>query len=140
MGAKALTSMDDLMVRLDKWLWAARFFKTRSMATEAVNGGKVHSNGQRVKPSRIVQLGDELRIQRGIVEMTVVVKGLNSLRRPAPEAVTLYQETEASIKAREQLQQERQLLRSIHDNARPAGRPSKRDRRLIRTFVRKDSD
>lgn len=130
--------MDDLAVRLDKWLWAARFFKTRTMASEAVNGGKVHSNGQRVKASRIVQLGDELRIQRGHVEMTVIVKGINSLRRPAPQAAALYEETAASIKAREQQQQERQLLRSVHDNARPAGRPSKRDRRLIRNFVRKE--
>ena len=132
--------MDEHAVRLDKWLWAARFFKTRSLATEAVNGGKVHCNGQRVKPSRVVQVGDELRIQRGVVEMTVIVQGINSLRRPATEAIALYRETEDSVTAREQQRQERQLLRSVHDNARPAGRPSKRDRRLIRNFVRKDSD
>lgn len=127
-------------VRLDKWLWAARFFKTRNMAAQAVTGGKVHCNGQRVKPSRVVQVGDLLRIQRGVVEMTVVVQGLNDQRRPAEEAVTLYLETEASATAREQQRQERQLLRSIHDNARPAGRPNKRDRRLIHTFVRNDED
>ncbi len=131
---------EPLAVRLDKWLWAARFFKTRSMASQAVTGGKVHCNGQRVKPSRVVQMGDELRIQRGVVEMTVVVQGLNDQRRPATEAAALYLETETSIAARERQRQEGQLLRSIHDNARPAGRPTKRDRRLIHAFVRKDSD
>lgn len=132
--------MDTLTVRIDKWLWAARFFKTRSMATEAVTGGKVHCNGQRVKPSRIVRVGDELRIQRGIVEMVVSVMGVNGQRRPAKEAADLYQETAASLAAREKQREDRQLLRSIHDNARPSGRPGKRDRRLIRTFVRKDDE
>lgn len=130
--------MDQLKVRLDKWLWAARFFKTRSLASEAVSGGKVHCNGQRVKPARAVQVGDLLRIQRGIVEMTVTVLGINDQRRPASEATLLYQETEASLTARERQREEGQLLRSSHDNVRPAGRPTKRDRRLIRTFVRKD--
>lgn len=110
------------------------------MATEAVTGGKVHCNGQRVKPSRIIQVGDELRIQRGIVLMTVSVMGINDQRRPAKEAVDLYQETAASIDVREKQREDRQLLRSIHDNARPSGRPTKRDRRLIRTFVRKDEE
>lgn len=132
--------MEEHKVRLDKWLWAARFFKTRSMAAEAVGGGKVHSNGQRVKPARTVQVGDELRIKRGIMEMTVVVLAVSDLRRPAKEAAMLYLETEASIKSREQQREERQLLRSVHDNARPIGRPTKRDRRLIRTFTNKDSD
>jgi ribosome-associated heat shock protein Hsp15 len=134
------TNRNELKVRIDKWLWAARFFKTRAMATEAVTGGKVHCNGQRVKPSRILQVGDELRIQREVVEMTVSVLGLSDQRRPAKEAVELYQETAASIEAREKQRQDRQLFRSIHDNARPSGRPSKRDRRLIRTFVRKDEE
>jgi len=132
--------MDELMVRIDKWLWAARFFKTRSMATEAVTGGKVHCNGQRVKPSRVVQVGDVLRIQRGAVEMMVAVMGVNDQRRPAKEAALLYQETAASLEAREKQREDRQLMRSIHENARPAGRPSKRDRRMIRTFVRKDDE
>ncbi len=132
--------MDAPQVRIDKWLWAARFFKTRSLATEAVAGGKVHMNGQRVKPAHPVRLGDELRIQRGGLTMTVLVAALSDQRRPAREAAALYQETEASQEARERGREERQLLRSIHDNARPVGRPSKRDRRLIRTFVRKDSE
>lgn len=132
--------METLKVRIDKWLWAARFFKTRAMATEAVNGGKVHCNGQRVKPSRIVQVGDEMRVQRGVVEMTVSVMGINDQRRPAKEAVELYQETAASFEAREKQRENRHLLRSIHDNARPSGRPGKRDRRLIRNFVRNDEE
>ncbi len=127
-------------VRIDKWLWAARFFKTRSLATQAVAGGKVHLNGQRVKPAHPVRLGDELCIQRGGLAMMVRVLVLSEQRRPAPEAAVLYQETPASQEARERGREERQLWRSIHDNARPAGRPSKRDRRLIRTFVRKDSE
>lgn len=127
-------------MRIDKWLWAARFFKTRSIATEAVTGGKVHCNDQRVKPSRIIQIGDELRIQRGVVEMTVTVMGVNDQRRPAKEVVELYQETAASIVTREKQREDRHLLRSIHDNARPSGRPTKRDRRLIRTFVRNDEE
>jgi len=132
--------MEAQKVRLDKWLWAARFFKTRSMAAEAVGGGKVHSNGQRVKPARIVQLGDELRIKRGIIEMTVVVQAVSEHRRPAKEAAALYMETAESITAREQQSEERKLLRSVHDNARPVGRPTKRDRRLIRTFTNKDAE
>ena len=132
--------MEDHKVRLDKWLWAARFFKTRSLAAEAVGGGKVHSNGQRVKPARIVLVGDVLRIKRGAMEMTVVVQAVSEHRRPAKEAAELYLETEESIKARERQREEGQLMRSIYDNARPAGRPTKRDRRLIHTFTNKDSD
>lgn len=127
-------------VRLDKWLWAARFFKTRSMAAEAVGGGKVHSNGQRVKPARVVQVGDELRIKRGILEMTVIVQGVSEQRRPAKEAASLYLETEESLCARQRQREERQLLKSIDGNPRPLGRPTKRDRRLIHNFIRKDSD
>lgn len=127
-------------VRIDKWLWAARFFKTRSMAAIAAGGGKVHCNGQRVKPAKVVLLGDTLRIKRGILEMTVVITGISAQRRSAKEAAELYQETEESVVAREQQRQERQLLRSIHDNAKPIGRPTKRDRRLIHDFTRNDSD
>lgn len=131
--------MDGLKIRLDKWLWAARFYKTRSLASEAMSGGKVHSNGQRAKPARIVLVGDELRIRRGILEMTVIVRGVNGLRRPATEAAALYEETAESIKARERQREERHLGRSIHDNARPLGRPTKRDRRLIHSFTEGDS-
>ncbi len=133
-------AMDEIKIRLDKWLWAARFFKTRSMASVAVSGGKVHSNGQRVKAARIVQVGDVLRIKRGLLEMTVIVKGVNNHRRPALEASELYQETEESISIRTRQREERKLLSSIHDNARPVGRPTKRDRRLIHDFTRTESE
>ncbi|MDD5759311.1 MAG: S4 domain-containing protein [Desulfobulbaceae bacterium] len=127
-------------VRIDKWLWAARFFKTRSMAAIAVTGGKVHCNGQRVKPARVVLQGDTLRIKRGILEMTVVVTSVGSQRRSAKEAAELYRETDESVTTREQQREERRLLRSIDDNARPVGRPTKRNRRLIHDFTRNDSD
>lgn len=131
--------MEEAKVRLDKWLWAARFFKTRSLASVAVSGGKVHSNGQRVKPARVVQMGDVLRIKRGVLEMTVVVQGVSGQRRSAKEAAELYLETEESLLSRERQREERRLLRSIHDNAHPVGRPTKRDRRLIHDFTRNDS-
>ena len=128
---------DELRVRIDKWLWAARFFKTRSMAAQAVNGGKVHCNSKRVKAAKIVQIGDELVIHRGNCEYTVVVEGLADKRRPAKEAVLLYNETEDSKKLREEQRDEFKLLRTIDHNHRPAKRPSKRDRRLIKSFIRK---
>ena len=90
--------MTEEKVRIDKWLWAARFFKTRSMAAQAVSGGKVHLNGARIKPARIVQKGDELRIRRGEVEFVVIVQDIADRRGPAREAQLLYEETEASIR------------------------------------------
>ncbi len=126
-------------VRLDKWLWAARFFKTRSLATQAVNGGKVHLNGKRAKPAKNVIIGDELKIQRGLEEFLVLIQGLNEKRRPAKEAVLLYSESEASISARLDNREKRRLLRAADGSmAAPLKRPDKRDRRLIRNFIRKD--
>jgi len=126
----------DRNVRIDKWLWAARFFKTRSLASEAVSGGKVHVNGSRVKPAKTVAVGDSLRIQRGEVEMVVSVLALSERRGPATEAQELYEETEASRLAREANREQRRLLAA--ERAAPAGRPNKRDRRLIRSFILKD--
>lgn len=123
-------------VRIDKWLWAARFFKTRSMASQAVNGGHVHINGSRVKPARVVQVGDTLLIRRGLVEFEVVIMGLSGRRGPAVKAQTLYEETGESIKRREQEAMERSLQRPA--DSLPARRPDKRDRRKIRKFLRKD--
>lgn len=123
-------------IRIDKWLWAARFFKTRSLASQAVAGGKVHINGGRVKPAKVVMVGDSLRIQRGEVEYLVEVLALADKRGPAVQAQTLYQETEASRMAREANREERRLLAA--ERAGPERRPSKRDRRLIRSFTRKD--
>jgi ribosome-associated heat shock protein Hsp15 len=124
-------------VRIDKWLWAARFFKTRSMAARAVTGGKVHINGARIKPARIVQTGDELRIRRGEVEFVVIVQGISGKRRPAREAQLLYEETEASIKLREETSEQKRLEAADRMYG-PIKRPDKRARRKIRSFTRKD--
>lgn len=116
--------------RIDKWLWAARFFKTRSLAAEAVSGGKVHLNGQRVKPARSLQVGDELEIRRGEEHFVVVVQGLNEQRRPAVEAQQLYAETPESEARRTQEAEQRRLHRLAQIDA--GKRPNKRDRRLRR--------
>jgi ribosome-associated heat shock protein Hsp15 len=124
-------------VRIDKWLWAARFFKTRSMAAQAVSGGKVHVNGARIKPARIVQPGDELRIRRGELEFIVIIQGVSDKRRPAREAQLLYEETEDSLRQRENMR-ERKRLEATARMYGPMKRPDKRDRRKIRKFTRKD--
>jgi ribosome-associated heat shock protein Hsp15 len=124
-------------VRIDKWLWAARFFKTRSMAAQAVTGGKVHVNGARIKPARIILPGDELRIRRGEVEFIVIVKDLSDKRRPASEAQLLYEETEFSIQQR-QATREQKRLEAASKMYGPMKRPDKRERRQIRSFTRKD--
>jgi ribosome-associated heat shock protein Hsp15 len=119
----------DLM-RLDKWLWAARFFKTRSLAAAAIDSGKVHWQGQRVKPAREVKAGDELDIVAGEQRWTVIVRGLNPQRRPAPEARLLYEETAASQTRRARERELRQLAPT--PGAELKGRPTKRAARLIR--------
>jgi ribosome-associated heat shock protein Hsp15 len=116
-------------VRIDKWLWAARFFKTRSLATHAVEGGKVRLNGERIKPARTVKVGDTLAIDNGSTEWEVRVLGLSDVRGPAPVAQALYSETEQSV-AKRQLEAERR-----HYYQEPAaafkGRPTKKDRRQL---------
>jgi len=124
-------------VRIDKWLWAARFFKTRSMAARAVSGGKVHVNGARIKPARIVQPGDELRIRRGELEFIVIIQDVSGKRRPAREAQLLYEETEDSLRLRENMR-ELKRLEATDRMYGPMKRPDKRDRRKIRKFTRKD--
>lgn len=123
--------MNDKQVRIDKWLWAARFFKTRALATEAINGGKVHMNGVRVKPSRHVQVGVVLEITRPQCEQTVVVKALSDKRGPASVAQTLYEETEESIKKREEMSE---MMKSAPRIDRAVGKPSKKNRRQIIRF------
>ena len=125
-------------LRIDKWLWAARFFKTRVLAAEAVVGGKVHINGHRVKPARPVQQGDELQITRGQEVYVVTVNGINRHRRPASEAQLLYTETDESLRNREHESLQRKLLSQIHPT--PPQRPGKRDRRHIIRFTRKQRD
>lgn len=119
-------------VRIDKWLWAARFFKTRNLAKQAIEGGKVHIDGQRVKASKDLTLGLTLHIRQGFDEREVVVTGLSEQRRGAPEAALLYEETPASIARREASTQQRKLasaLQPISDS-----RPTKKQRRQIHQF------
>ena len=125
----------DSSVRLDKWLWAARFFKTRSIAREAVSGGKVHLNGNRAKPGRTLNTGDELRIQRGEDEYTINIVELTIRRGPAVVARTLYEESEENRTRREQLAEKRKL--EHQKSATRVRRPDKRERRKIVRFKNK---
>lgn len=128
-------SQQEEPIRVDKWLWAARFFKTRSLAAEAVSGGKVEINGERAKPSRIVRAGDKLCVRRGPYEWIVVVKDVSRLRGPAPQAQRLYDETEESIRQRQAIAAQLQLERPPEFDA--PGRPTKRDRRAISRFTKR---
>lgn len=121
-------------IRLDKWLWTARFFKTRGLATEAISGGHVHLNGARVKPSRGVQPDDEVRIRKGSLEFIIHVRVLSDRRGPPSVAQTLYEETEASHRQRELRREQRRLKADAAP--RPDKRPSKRERRHIIRFNR----
>jgi len=116
-------------VRIDKWLWAARFFKTRSAASDAVTGGHVHVDGERVKPSKEVRVGNTLEIRREELRWTVVVSGLADRRGPASVAATLYSETPESIEARERRRLERRLVQPL--GADLGARPTKQARRRL---------
>ncbi len=118
-------------VRLDKWLWAARFYKTRSLARNMIDGGKVHYNGQRSKPSKIIELGAIITLRQGNEEKTVVIEKISDQRRGAPEAQSLYSETSESVAKRE----ENSLKRKLHaHNPSPDRRPDKKQRRDIIKF------
>ncbi|MDF7629317.1 ribosome-associated heat shock protein Hsp15 [Pantoea sp. ME81] len=119
-------------VRLDKWLWAARFYKTRALAREMIDGGKVHYNGQRSKPSKIVELQAELTLRQGNDERTVVITAIGDQRRPATEAQGMYAETAASIEKREKTALARKMnaLTMPH----PDRRPDKKERRDLMKF------
>lgn len=126
------TDKSQLKTRLDKWLWAARFYKTRQLAAEAINGGHVHLNGQRIKPSRVIQLADKLTIHKTPFTFEISVEGLGIRRGPAKEAQLLYVEDEQSIKKREALAEQRKLDAAQFPHAER--RPDKRDRRRIIRF------
>lgn len=123
-------------LRIDKWLWAARFFKTRSMAAQAVSGGKVHLNGDRIKPSRVVKIGDRVRIRKGDQEFTINIMALSGTRRPANEAQLLYSETAESKASREKHQLAKRLLYAA--SPAPQNRPNKKQRRNIIRFRREE--
>jgi len=119
-------------VRVDRWLWTARFYKTRRLALEAVVGGKVHVSGHRVKPGRRVSVGDELCLNRAGIEMTIVICGLSTQRGPASSAQQLYRETEDSCQLRQSQIEQRRLI--SQPAPRPDRRPGKKDRRDIARF------
>jgi len=121
-------------VRLDKWLWAARFFKTRSLATEAVAGGKVDVNGDRAKPAKAIKPGDEVRLRVGPYEHILIVRELGERRGPASLAATLYEETDASRAERERLSAQLRIAPAgfVYEEK---GRPTKKDRRDLARFI-----
>lgn len=123
-----------MSLRVDKWLWAARFFKTRSLASDAVSGGKVKVNDAATKPAREIKVGDRLDIANGETRWVVSVKALSDKRGPAPEARLLYEETPDSISAREKARESRQFV--LDPAADIHGRPTKRDRRQMERFGR----
>ncbi len=123
---------DDDKVRIDKWLWAARFFRTRALAAQAVTGGKVHVNGQRVKPAYNAKVADQITIQKGPYSYLVTVDALARKRGPAREMAALYTESAASLAARAAIKEERRLIAA--STPHQEGRPSKRDRRQLIRF------
>ena len=125
---------EDNVIRLDKWLWAARFYKTRSIAKEMIDGGKVHYNGQRSKPNKTVEVGAIIKLRQGNDEKEIKVTALSAQRRGAPEAQLLYQETEQSVEKREKLT----LARMIKAMPHPDRRPNKKERRDLLRFKHQD--
>lgn len=123
-----------MSLRVDKWLWAARFFKTRSLASDAVSGGKVRINGATTKPARDIKVGDKLEIANSETRWVVTVQALSDKRGPAPEARLLYEETPKSIAAREAERDERKFIQDPAADLH--GRPTKRDRRQMDRYGR----
>ena len=126
-----MSEKDDGKVRLDKWLWAARFFKTRALAKAAIEGGKVHCKGERCKPSKEPKIGEELTIRAGYDERHVVIRALSAVRRGAPEAQLLYEETAESLARREQAAA---MRKAGALGVETDGRPSKKQRRDLQRF------
>ncbi len=126
-----MSEKDDGKVRLDKWLWAARFFKTRALAKAAIEGGKVHCKGERCKPSKEPKLGEELAIRVGFDERTVVIRALSAVRKGAPEAQLLYEETAESLARREHAAA---MRKAGSLGVETDGKPSKKQRRALQRF------
>lgn len=122
-------------IRIDKWLWTSRFFKTRSLASKEVNGGKIHLNGQRVKAGRLVKIGDTLSIQKSGDLFEVNIVGINKTRRPAKEACLLYEESEQSRARRDQEHEIKKLASATRPV--PQRKPDKREREQLRNFKQK---
>ena len=120
-------------VRIDKWLWAARFFKTRALAKNAIENGKIQINGQKPKPSRMLDVGETLSVRQGYDKKTLEVIALSDQRRGAPEAQNLYRETEDSIAAREKQQTQR---KAFNQSIPQHEKPNKKQRRQIHRFIR----
>jgi ribosome-associated heat shock protein Hsp15 len=129
---------DTLKVRLDKWLWAARFYKTRALAATAIETGKVEVNAERAKRAKQLQVGDSLKIRNGPFQHLIIVRALSESRGPAPVAAKLYEETEESRKAREAMQLQVKIARAVPGYDR--GRPTKKDRRDLERVRRADRD
>jgi len=133
MASEAESKSDQEKCRLDKWLWAARFFKTRSLATDAVESGKVRVDGDRAKPAKEVKIGALINIRNKDFEIEVQVTGLSNIRRGAPEAALLFAETEASQQKRDNAKITREADHAVRE--RGAGRPTKRQQREIKKFT-----
>ncbi len=131
-----MSQSEDNKVRLDKWLWAARFYRTRAIAKQMIEGGKVHYNGQRTKCSKVAEIGAEVTVRQGFDERVVVIKALSEQRRGAPEAQLLYEETAQSLAKREEAAANRKALGGAGIN--PRHRPNKKERRQIRGFRDQD--
>jgi ribosome-associated heat shock protein Hsp15 len=131
MSWEQMSDKDDDKVRLDKWLWAARFYKTRALAKAAIEGGKVHHRGERCKPGKEPKVGDEYVIRTGVEERSVVVQALSVVRRGAPEAQALYAETPESVERREKAAAQRKAGAL---GMQTDGRPSKKQRRQLHQF------
>lgn len=125
------SSIELTQLRLDKWLWAARFYKTRSIAAKAISGGKVLVRGNKAKPAKLIEVGDELTIQRGLFRYAITVERLNDKRRPAPETRHMYRETDESIRERELLLAKLKSEGRTGPNIARGVRPNKKQRRQI---------
>lgn len=130
-----MTSRAATALRIDKWLWCVRFYKTRSLAAQAVTGGHVRLNGARIKPSRDVSVGDRLSIQRGTEQIDCAVVGMPQRRGPAREAQACYEETPESAARREKQSAERRAFAAVYAQPTP-GKPDKRTRRMLRSRFR----